>query len=96
MCGDDMRWNTDLVHQIFLPHEVEVILSITLSQRKPKDVLIWSGTKKGVFSVKSAYRMLLDLSHVFEASSSASVGYDSQLWKTIWSAAVQPKVKMFI
>ncbi|GMY32903.1 uncharacterized mitochondrial protein AtMg00310-like [Fagus crenata] len=40
LCRDDMRWNIDLVHQIFLPHEVEVILSIPLSQRKPKDVLI--------------------------------------------------------
>ena len=80
---EKLRWNTDLVNWIFLPHEVDVILSIPLSQRKPKDVLIWSGTKKGVFSVKSAYRMLLDLSHVSEASSSSSVRYDSQLWKAI-------------
>ena len=50
-------WNTSIVKNCFLPHEVEVILSILISQSLPDDALVWAWTKKGIFMVKSAYHV---------------------------------------
>ena len=59
ICDDSMTWNLPLLHSMFMARDVECILSIPLSKRKPSDVLlIWNGTKQGTFSVKSAYRIL--------------------------------------
>jgi hypothetical protein len=53
-----MEWKSELIEEIFMPSEAEIIKQIPLSYRRPQDILIWSGTKKGEFSVKSAYRLL--------------------------------------
>ncbi len=97
ICSDTMTWDVDLLDRVFLPRDVEAIKSIPLSQRRPSDILTWTGTKRGVFSVRSAYHMLLNQSHAGEAtSSSSSGGQRKQLWSSIWTATVQPKVKLFI
>ena len=51
------RWNTNVVKNSFLPHEVEAILSIPISQSLPDDALVRVWTKKGIFTVKSAYHV---------------------------------------
>ena len=96
ICGVTMRWKSELLNNIFLPHEVETIQAIPLSHRKPNDVLIWTGTKNGVFSMRSAYKMLLSNTFAAEASSSSPTNHENQLWLAIWSASVQPKVRVFI
>ena len=67
-----MSWNVPLLQEVFLPRDVELITQIPLSVRRPPDTLIWSGTKKGIFTVKSAYYMLLHQSSAGEAGSSSS------------------------
>ena len=97
ICNDTMTWDVNLLDRFFLPRDVEAIKSIPLSHRRPADLLIWSGTKRGVFSVRSAYHMLLNQSQVGEpTSSSDSGGQRKQPWTAIWAATVQPKVKLFI
>lgn len=51
------RGNSSVVKNSFLPHEVEAILSIPISQSLPDDALVWAWTKKGNFSMKSAYHV---------------------------------------
>ena len=51
------RWNTSVVKNSFLPHEVEAILSILISQSLSDDALVWAWTKNGNFTVKSAYHV---------------------------------------
>ena len=96
ICDDSMTWNLPLLHSMFLVRDVECILSIPLSKRKPADVLIWNGTKQGTFSVKSAYRMLYSHQVVAEASSSSSRNSVQQFWSSIWATSVPPKVRVFI
>ena len=55
---DTMQWRGDLLDSVFLPRDAEVIRAIPLSARQPRNCLIWTGTKKGLFTVKSAYDML--------------------------------------
>lgn len=46
-----------LLAQMFSKEEITTIQSIPISQTNQEDRLIWRGTAKGVFTVKSAYHM---------------------------------------
>jgi hypothetical protein len=89
-----MTWDMPLLQNVFLPCDVDIIQTIPLSKRRPSDALIWNGTKSGIFLVKSAYRMLLDNNRGSKASTSG--GFAEQCWPAIWSASVQPKVRVFL
>jgi hypothetical protein len=56
---NSMCWNVPLLQEIFLPRDIELIIKIPLSHQRPRDTLIWIGTNKGLFTMKSAYHMLL-------------------------------------
>ena len=48
------------VREELMPHEANAVLSIPLSSRRPEDTLIWQKTKNGVYTTRSAYRLLAD------------------------------------
>ena len=50
-------WDKDLVCSVFLPYEVDYILSIPISHTFPEDVLAWAWTKNGNFTVSSGYKV---------------------------------------
>ena len=52
-------WNDDLVKRSFLPCNVEAILNIPLCLSWPADKLVWHYTTSGVFSVRSAYHLIM-------------------------------------
>ena len=54
------EWQTNLVRQIFLPPNVQSILSIFFSSYLPQDQLVWAYTPKEKFTVRSAYKIALD------------------------------------
>ena len=91
-----MQWNLEKLEQLLLPRDVEIIKQIPLSVRRPRDKLIWTGTKSGNFSVKSAYNLLLNQSNDAQGSSSNRLGSVRSLWSKIWSAQVPPKVRLFM
>ena len=53
-------WKADMVTQIFSPSDASAILSFPLSFRLPSDQMIWAYTPKGDFTVRSAYKIVLD------------------------------------
>ena len=42
-----MCWRYNLVDQCFMPSEASAIKQIPLSSRKPPDICVWAGTKRG-------------------------------------------------
>ena len=90
-----MSWNVPLLHEIFLPHDIKMIIKIPLSMRRSRDILVWTGTSKGVFTVRSAYHMLLHCSVADQAESSSSKVL-TRFWQRLWSVQVAPKKKLFI
>lgn len=92
---DSMTWKVQLLHEIFCPRDVDLIICIPLSVRRPPDSLIWTGTKRGVFSVKSAYHLQLSLHNSQEAATSSRSSVHS-IWSSIWAVKVPPKVKLFV
>ena len=58
---ENLEWNTELVKEIFLPQDVEAILSIPISESHARDRMVWAEDKKGNFTVRSAYRLAHDI-----------------------------------
>jgi hypothetical protein len=53
-------WKTTLLQEVF-NEEARVIANIPLSHTLPPDQLIWNGIIDGVFTVKSAYHMGMEI-----------------------------------
>ena len=58
---DSRRWKVNLVKSLFLPFEARTILNIPISYNLPDDKIIWVGNNMGVFTVKSAYYVALNI-----------------------------------
>lgn len=50
-------WKSELIKDLFLPHEANSILAIPLTQMHVSDSIVWTATANGVFSVRSAYHV---------------------------------------
>ncbi|XP_075645175.1 uncharacterized protein LOC142616192 [Castanea sativa] len=88
------KWKEAEIRRNFLPHEAKKIMSIPLSTRLPQDSPIWSKTPSGIFSTRSAYKLLVN-----EASAS-SLGSSNphpqrNLWRGVWMLRTPNKVKHF-
>ena len=92
----DLRsWKADLFKSIFLPFEADTILNIPISYNLLEDKFIWVGNRKGVFTVKSAYYVALNLVDYADKGESSFGDPWERLWKKIWHLNIPPKVKIF-
>lgn len=55
-------WMSTISDAVFLPHEADIIKSIPISSRLPPDMLIWTETRNGLFTVQSTYNLALNWS----------------------------------
>ncbi|KAJ8774780.1 hypothetical protein K2173_017226 [Erythroxylum novogranatense] len=83
------RWNLDLVQEVFCDRDVQFIQSIPLSSRTRPDWWKWRWERKGLYSVKSAYKMLQDCVSVTDDDGCL-------LWCLLWHLQVPPIVKHFL
>ena len=60
-------WNCEKLKECFLPMDVEAILNLPLSTRNQQDEWAWHYDRKGVFTVRSAYKMLVHTKTTREA-----------------------------
>lgn len=75
-------WKIKLIQSIFLPHEADSITGIALSSLLPDDKLVWAPTGNGRFSIRSAYKVAMEMAN---GKRKAVVSDDSQLrkfWKS--------------
>ena len=70
--------------------DVDEILKIPLLHLEQNDAIIWRFEKKGVYLVKSAYRVCVD---VLINRDEWKVDGD---WNKLWSLPIPPKVKHFM
>jgi hypothetical protein len=89
-------WNEELVRSLFYEVDVDHILQIKLPKMIGEDYLASHYEKNDMFSVKSAYRLALDMQEKNggEGSSSKQPG-ERDLWNLIWKTKVQPKIRVF-
>ena len=84
-----------------MPMDAKIILGIPLCTRNTADFWSWNFERNGTFSVKSAYRMLVETRRRREAwlentAGSSSIVAEEGTWKTLWRTKVPGKVKMFL
>lgn len=87
-----ITWDERLVRKSFMTLEALEVLKIKPSARLEVDVVAWAPEKNGVYSVRSAYRMLKEDQ---AATALASASDDNRTWSAIWKLNVPPKVRVF-
>jgi hypothetical protein len=70
-------------------------LKIRLSNWNEEDFIAWHYEKSGMFSVRSAYKLALQLQQSEQRQEGSSRNPDGSrlIYKDIWSARVPPKVR---
>lgn len=58
LCTDRKEWDVDLIKDVFNPRDQKSILSMKLDESSTEDVMYWSLETTGMYSVKSAYKLL--------------------------------------
>jgi hypothetical protein len=84
LIDEDTRWwNKALVGSIFSKEEVDIICSMPICPLQQHDRMVWAGSVKGDFSVKSAYHFAKSLAESSNGSSS-SMENVTKIWKEVW------------
>lgn len=79
-------WDYDVVTDLFNARNRDLILKIPLSTRRDRVVWYWLADPRGVFSVRSCYKMM-----TYDANNSSS-----SFWRRLWKLNVPGKVKNFL
>ena len=94
------RWEEDLILDNFVSVDVERILRIPLSTQLTEDFVAWHFDSKGIFSVKSAYKihvqMMKDEARRLKGQSSSDVQPTSEGLRAIWKVKCPPRVHHFL
>ncbi|XP_030929772.1 uncharacterized protein LOC115955672 [Quercus lobata] len=92
---DEHQWKSDLIAREFLPHEANIIKGIPLSDRNIPDKQVWHASTHGVYTTRSAYKLLAlaDRNNIPTCSTNRR---SSKFWQGIWSLQVPYKVRHFI
>jgi hypothetical protein len=88
-------WDSELLNRIFIPEEVDLIQAMPISSTNQDDILVWRGAKTGLFSVRSAYYIQLELEKRYTAASSNNTG-TSKIWTSLWALKIPNVEKKFI
>ena len=92
---DGTSWIHDRIEEEFLPHEARTISSIPLSVSHANDCLVWSGSKDGKYTTKSAYRMLTEAEQRKKPGSS-NQSSEGTFLKDLWDLDIPSKIKHFL
>jgi hypothetical protein len=87
------QWNDSMIRQIFIPVDAVAILR-TLVRAQYDDMWAWEHEKHGVYSVRSAYR-LLDTARIANSERQVEGGSGDTCWQKLWKLKVSPKIKVF-
>ena len=86
------QWKQDIVDATLVPVDARAVLSIPIGWLD-EDMWAWHLEKYGMFSVRSAYKALIQApSHGQDAG---SVDANKSFWRKLWKMQVPPKVKNF-
>lgn len=91
------QWDFDLLKQTFSQEDADLIAMIPLREGM-EDFPAWHFDTKGVFSVKSAYRLCVQQIEQTEARNAQSNNQPQgdTFWHQIWSMPCPNKIKMFV
>ena len=86
------KWIEYRILNKFVPREVTAILSFPLSSTHAEDRLIWTATRNGCYSTKSAYQ-LPSKEEAVKALGPSNTADNKQFWSDIWSLNLPNKIQ---
>ena len=81
------------VQRVFFPVDAAAILSMPRPRTVQEDFWVWAWEKTGVFTVRSAYRALVQQEGRPEMASSSDG--DEKTWRSLCNLRVMPKIRVF-
>lgn len=84
------EWDVELISEYFNDRDARAIVSIPLREDGSDDVRIWHYSKDGVYTVKTGYRVALEVSRQND-----DLGVPGD-WRKLWKLKIPPKVKAFL
>ena len=88
-------WKTDLVSNVFFPHEVDLICGIVLCANMPEEKQLWALTNNGLFSVRSAYKLAMEMKPYAQVGSGFDGSHLRRFWWSNWSCNIPHKIHHF-
>jgi hypothetical protein len=91
-------WDEEKVRKSFMALDVVEVLKIKPSVRLENDVLAWAFERNGIYSVRSAYRLLKEdqMAVAMAATGETGASKDEHAWSAVWKMSVPPKVRVFL
>jgi hypothetical protein len=91
------EWDEQVINVCMHPHDAEQVLRIRLSDRIQDDHIAWALERTRLFSVKSAYRLALELDRDKEEQVGSSLRPDGTrlMYNDLWTAPIPQKVRIF-
>jgi hypothetical protein len=95
------QWDEEKLNTWFFPLDVEVIKTIPISTRTQDDFWAWHYDRKGMFTVRSAYKMLVSTKERREAWLDETAANSDQQgrqnsWAKLWHIQVPSKLRIFL
>ncbi|KAM6602331.1 hypothetical protein CsatA_021940 [Cannabis sativa] len=87
MTIDGSGWEEDILSDFLLPCDRVLVQSIPVLSRPMMDTLNWSLDLSGLYSVKSAYKLLQQLNGEF----GLDVLAEDRFWRKLWKLETHPK-----
>lgn len=93
---EDGEWRMDVLQRHFSTMDIDEIMKIKASPNHGEDVLAWAPDRRGIFSVRSAYKLAWESNHR-TSMCVASRAPDGKrvVWDTVWGCPAPPKVRVF-
>ena len=94
MLQNTNQWDVEKVQRIFFPLDAAAILNIPRPRTEQDDFWAWAWDRTGIFTVRSAYRELIQRCGLSEPATGSSTG-DEATWKALWRLRIMPKIRVF-
>lgn len=90
-------WDEGAVRRSFMALEAAEVMKIKLSTRLQEDVLAWAFENHGIYSVRSAYRLLKEdqTAAAMATAGETMASGDDRSWRQVWKLNVPLKVRVF-
>jgi hypothetical protein len=92
---ENWTWRRDLVRSVFARPDADAILNIPLWNGGGDDFYAWNHEGSGVYTVKSAYRALVNQKEraaLDEGTVTETSETEQQLWTALWKLKVVPSL----
>jgi hypothetical protein len=94
---DGSGWNLSKLNELFYDEDVADILRIPVGRAGTRDYIAWNYTKNGIFSVKSAYHLKMQVKRNQQGRAGSSSSCDEHKgWLALWESEVPGKAKIHV